>query len=205
MTRVLLKSIDRGSLSRLPSVTIMPADPIRSCQTLRRRRQFAFHLPFALVALTLTLPLSLPALAQPGGMRRAQKHQSRHEIEQMEESWRNALLKSNTAAMDSLLSDDFIAINPNGDLQSKEQTLANLRSGATHFNSIETSDRRMRFYGTTALVTSRAEVSGTSPSGAFSGSFRYTRVYARDKQGNWKIVSFEASRIRQPGERKQAR
>ena len=54
----------------------------------------------------------------------------------------------------------------------------------------------MRFYGTTALVTSRAEVSGTSPEGDFSGSYRYTRVYVRQPDGKWQIVSFEASRIR---------
>lgn len=150
----------------------------------------------------LLMILPLPAFAQPGGMHRAQKHESRHEIDQMEEQWRGAMLKSDTATLGSLLADDYIAITPNGDLQSKEQALASLRSGATHFSSIQISDRRVRFYGTTALVTSRAEVSGTSASGAFSGSFRYTRVYARDAQGNWKIVSFEASRIRPPGERR---
>lgn len=146
--------------------------------------------------------LSLPAFSQPGGMPRAQKHESRHEIDQMEEQWRSAMLKSDTATLGSLLADDYIAIMPNGDLMSKEQTLDGLRSGATHFTSIQISDRRVRFYGTTALVTSRAEVSGTLPAGTFSGSYRYTRVYARDAQGKWKIVSFEASRIRPAGERR---
>jgi ketosteroid isomerase-like protein len=60
----------------------------------------------------------------------------------------------------------------------------------------------VRFYGTTALVTSRADVSGTNTGGDFSGSFRYTRVYVRNAEGKWKVVSFEASRIREPGERK---
>jgi hypothetical protein len=35
-----------------------------------------------------------------------------------------------------------------------------------------------------------------------SGSYRYTRVYVRDKQGTWKAVSFEASRIRRAGKKK---
>jgi ketosteroid isomerase-like protein len=33
----------------------------------------------------------------------------------------------------------------------------------------------------------------------YTGSYRYTRVYVRNAQGLWKIVSFEASRIRFPG------
>ena len=68
--------------------------------------------------------------------------------------------------------------------------------------SIEFSDRKVRFYGQTALVTSRAEVSGNNADADFSGSYRYTRVYVRDEQGKWKIVSFEASRIRDSGEHK---
>jgi ketosteroid isomerase-like protein len=51
-------------------------------------------------------------------------------------------------------------------------------------------------------VTSLAEVKGTAGDGDISGSYRYTRVYVRDAQGAWKIVSFEASRIREPGEHK---
>ena len=135
-------------------------------------------------------------------MPRAQRHESRHEIDQLELNWRDAVLHRNAAAMEGLLADDYISITANGTLQSKDQTLANLRSGMVHFASIEFSDRKVRFYGQTALVTSRAEVSGTAPEGDISGSYRYTRVYVRDERGRWKIVSFEVSRIRNPGDHK---
>jgi ketosteroid isomerase-like protein len=49
-------------------------------------------------------------------------------------------------------------------------------------------------------VTSLAEVQGTTADGDLSGSYRYTHVYVRDAQGAWKIVSFEASRIREAGD-----
>lgn len=135
-------------------------------------------------------------------MPRAQKHENRHEIDQLEEEWRNAILKANTTVMESLLDDDYMAITANGTLQSKEQALASLRTGTMHLTSIEFSDRKVRFYGTTALVTSRAEVNGTNGDGNISGSFRYTRVYVRDERGKWKIVSFEASRIHEWSERR---
>ena len=141
--------------------------------------------------------------AQPSpGMPRAQRHESRHEIDQIEQTWKDAIIHRNASAMESLLADDYIAITASGTLQSKDQTLANLRTGTLHFNSIEFSDRKVRFYGQTALVTSRAEVSGSNADGDFSGSYRYTRVYVRDEQGKWKIVSFEASRIREADEHK---
>ena len=154
----------------------------------------------AIVAAMLMLALWVNPLH--AGLPGAQKHERRHEIDRLEEAWRMAVLSGNTAAMDALLADDYMAITASGTLQTKDQALANLRSGRTHIKSLEISDRKVRFYGTTALVTSLAEVHGTNAEGDFSGSFRYTRVYVRDAQGNWKIVSFEASRIWGPGEPK---
>ena len=156
----------------------------------------------SVTALVALLVFSV-ALAQPTpGMPRAQRHESRHEIDQLEQSWRDAVIHRNVSAMESLLADDYIAITSNGTLQSKEQTLVSLRTGSMHFGSMEFSDRKVRFYGQTALVTSRAEVSGTTGEGNISGSYRYTHVYVRDEHGTWKIVSFEASRIRNADEHK---
>jgi ketosteroid isomerase-like protein len=154
------------------------------------------------LATGLMLALTASATALQAGMPRAEKHESRHEIDQLEDQWRDAVLKANTTAMSALLADDYMAITSSGTLQTKEQALANLRAGVTHFTTLNVSDRKVRFYGTTALVTSVAQVNGATPEGALSGSFRYTRVYVRDAQGKWKIVSFEASRIREPGERR---
>lgn len=158
----------------------------------------------ALVFLLIAVALALPACATrtKGGMPRAQKHESRLEIDQLEETWRAAMLTGNAAALDSLLADDYIAITPGGTMQSRDEALANLRSGAVHLTAIEVTDRRVRFYGKTVLVTCTVEVTGTTPGGEISGGYRYTRVYIMDAQGKWKIVSFEASRIRAPGERK---
>jgi ketosteroid isomerase-like protein len=155
------------------------------------------------VAAVISLVAMAATAAQPSpGMPRAQRHESRHEIDQLELKWRDAILHRNAAAMDGLLADDYLAITANGTMQSKEQTLANLRAGTLHIQSIEFSDRKVRFYGQTALVTSRAEVSGSAPDGDFAGAYRYTRVYVKDDQGNWKIVSFEASKIRSPEDHK---
>ena len=152
-----------------------------------------------LITLLLILACAAP-IALNAGMPRAQKHESRHEIDQLEETWRDAILKSNTTVMDGLLADDYMAITASGMLQTKEQTLASLRAGHTRFTALDISDRKVRFYGSTALVTSVADVKGTTSDGDVSGSYRYTRVYVRDPQGSWKIVSFEVSRIRELGE-----
>ena len=154
------------------------------------------------IVLTVT---GLAAVAPLSAMPRAEKHEVRHQIERLEDAWKTAVLHGNLTAMDGLLADDYMAITPSGILQSKEQALAGLRSGAMRFSSLELSDRKIRLYGTTALVTSRAEVKGSGPEGDMSGSYRYTRVYVRDPRGVWRIVSFEASKIREPGERRSSK
>jgi len=171
----------------------MPGSPINTSRF--RNRQVASQWMLAAVLLPAVFAHCLQA-----EMARAQKHESRHEIDQLEDAWKAAILKGNTVAMSSLLADDYMAITASGTLQTKDQTLANLKSGRTHFTLLDLSDRKVRFYGTTALVTSLAAVQASTAEGTISGSFRYTRVYVRDQGGAWKIVSFEASKIRNPGE-----
>ena len=118
------------------------------------------------MALVCVFVLFAPALL--AGPPRAQKHENRHEIERIEEAWRNAVLKANVATMETLLGDDYMGITATGTIETKEKALANMRTGVTRFTSIDLSERKLRFYGTTALVTSRAEVVGTSASHDFS-------------------------------------
>jgi ketosteroid isomerase-like protein len=178
----------------------MPRNPVHSL--------LHWSCPAALIALAALIP-AVKILAQPPkaqaprpGMPRSERHESKHEIDQLEETWRNAILKHDTATMTNLLSDDYVGITARGTLQSKDDVLAGLRSGALQFATLDLSDRKVRFYAQTAVVTSRAEVAGTSSNSDVTGSYRYTRVYVRDAKGAWKVVSFEVNRIRDPGDKK---
>lgn len=131
---------------------------------------------------------------------RAQRHEYRREIDQMEEAWRAAMLKGNSAAMDALLADDYTAITAKGAIQTKAQALEGLRSGSLQLSDLTISDRKVRIYGSTAVVTSVAELTGSRNDQEISGRYRYTRVYVRNSLGQWKIVSFETSRIQESGE-----
>lgn len=153
-------------------------------------------------AIATALILMVSAIPVCGGMPLAQKEKSRHEIDQLEDQWRDAILTSNTKTLDSLLADDYIAITPAGTLQSRDDTLQTMRAGRVHFTLLNLTDRKVRFYGATAVVTSLADIQATTPDGPVTGSYRYTRVYVRNAQGAWKIVSFEASRVREPGPHK---
>ena len=186
------KGIDRPAWVAIPSDTRMP-DALTNTA---RKMGWLFA-----CLLLLTVPVFAFQTAHKSGLPRAEKHEGRHEIDQLEEAWRIAFVKSDTAAMEALLADDFIGISPSGTLQNKEQMLSSMGSGRLHITSMVLSDRKVRFYGATAVVTSLATFSGTNAESEISGSLRYTRVYVRTA-GQWKVVSFEASRIRPPAERR---
>jgi len=155
---------------------------------------------WAIAAVLALAGSTLPLHARSQSPRAPQKHESRHQIDELEDAWRDAVLNSNATAMASLLSDDYTAITASGTLQNKEEALANLRATTRHISSLTISERKVRFYGQTAVVTSLAAIEGTNAEGTdVTGGYRYTRVYVRDPQGHWKIVSFEASPIREPG------
>lgn len=174
--------------TRMPGSKFDPPNPIRLCR---------LHVRWAIFVFLAAAFGALPLFA--GSFSLAQKHENRHEIDQLEDQWRTAILSGDVKTMDALLADDYIAITPSGTLQSRDETLNNLRSGRMHFTSLNISDRKVRFYGTTAVVTSLAAVQVTTPDGQITGEYRYTRVYVRNAQGIWKVVSFEASRVRRPG------
>ena len=114
----------------------------------------------------------------------------------------NALLKSNLAAMDRLRWRTTTWPPYLSGLAQDEgrRPRPTWKSGRIHPASLNVSDRKVRFYGRTAVVTSLAAMQATTGEGDISGNYRYTRVYARDSAGIWKIVSFEAMGDRDQGE-----
>lgn len=147
-----------------------------------------FARAFLLAALSL-------ALTNPGwAMTRHEAHAVHKVIEGLEMQWRDAVVGNNVSQMDHLLADDYIGISANGTVATKTQELAERRAGTIRIQSLDLSDLKVRVYGDTAVVTSRAELTGVNGQSDISGNYRYTRVYNK-RLGQWKIVSFEASRM----------
>jgi ketosteroid isomerase-like protein len=125
---------------------------------------------------------------------RHENHALHKEIETLEMQWRQAEISNDVGQMDHLLADDYIGISANGTVETKAQELAQRKAGTVKINQLELTDLKVRVYGDTAVVTSRAELQGTNGQSNIGGNYRYTRVYNR-RLGQWRIVSFEASRM----------
>ena len=146
------------------------------------------RLLFSLAAFTLLL--CAPARAQPH-----HKRAVREQIEALERQWRSAQLAGDISAMDNLLSDDYLGITGGGQVVTKAQQLDRMRSRSLVMTQMKMSDLKVKLIGHIAVVTSLAELVGTSEGKPLLGSFRYTRIYQRLPNGTWKITNFEATRV----------
>jgi ketosteroid isomerase-like protein len=142
--------------------------------------------------------MALSPTARADGPHPKRKDQYKHQVERLEEVWRTAELASDADAMDKLLSDDYVGITMNGQVVTKMQQLDRMRSRRMELSRIELMDVHVKLIGTTAIVTSLAEIEGTNDGTPMHGNYRYTRVYSRMPSGTWKITNFEATRVGPP-------
>jgi ketosteroid isomerase-like protein len=132
------------------------------------------------------------------GEQHHKSHDIKQQVEQLEQQWRTAQLTGDVAAMDKLLSEDYIGISLNGQVNTKAQQLERLSTRRVTITKLDLSEMKVKLIGSIAIVTSRAEVEGTSDNVSVKGHYRYTRVYQHLPTGVWKITSFEATRLPQP-------
>lgn len=160
----------------------------------KMRRQPASAQDFITAAHVLAAFVLVAVCHGAWALPRHEKGEIHREIETLEHQWQQAIVTNNVSAMDHLLADDYIGITSNGTVETKQQAVDQSRAGTVRITRLDLTDTHVRVYGDTAVVTSLADLAGTNGTTDISGQYRYTRVYNR-RLGQWKIVSFEASRM----------
>ena len=118
------------------------------------------------------------------------------EIVALEARLRAAQLAADVGALDALIADELLFTGPDGTLGTKAQDLAAHASGAVRFRVHEPEELRVRRVGPDVAVTAlrarlAVEVAGT----LMQGVYRYTRVWAREHGGPWRVVAGHVSAV----------
>jgi ketosteroid isomerase-like protein len=111
-----------------------------------------------------------------------------------EQDWADTWLKGDLAAMERMLADDFVEIDPAGKVNKKAEHIEQFKSGKLKFQSLVLSNMRVRFYGDVAVVNGNAEDKATLDGKDISGKYSFTDVLVRHR-GEWKAVSTQATQI----------
>jgi len=126
------------------------------------------------------------------------------EIVACEAEIRAAQLAADVAALDRLISDELLFTGPDGQLGTKAQDLAAHGSGMVRFLAHEPEELRIRRIGADVAIAAlrtrlTVEVAGT----AQRGTYRYTRVWAREDGGSWRVAGGHVSAV--PGAQAEVR
>ena len=114
------------------------------------------------------------------------------QILELERQSKDAAIHRDATFSERTLADDYVAISPLGQVITKPETIAARKSGQLRYDSIDISDMVVRVYGSTAVVTARADVKGRDLGEEFSGPYRFTRIWIR-RSGHWQAVSYQAT------------
>lgn len=112
----------------------------------------------------------------------------KHEIIEVEEKLKEAMLNSDIASLDELLSSNLLFTNHIGVLVSKEEDLNAHATKLFEFSSLELSDYQIRALGSSAVVSVKAEIQGTYNQQPANGTFRFTRVWS-NISGKWQVIA----------------
>ena len=111
------------------------------------------------------------------------------EVRQTIQKYRTALVQKDAATLERIWADDYTFTNGAGEIHSKADRLANLKSGATSLDSIsEEEDMKVRIHGNVAVATSRVTIKGQYSGKQTSGQYRTIHVWVKSATG-WQLVA----------------
>jgi uncharacterized protein (TIGR02246 family) len=119
---------------------------------------------------------------------------SEQQIRALEDERNQAILNGDAAALERMTSDDYTFITLRGELRTKSEIVKGFKSGSFKYESRTITDLNIRVYGDTAIVTGQATQKGAERGKDYSGSYRFTRVYVKQK-GQWVTVALQTTLI----------
>ncbi|MEA5391287.1 nuclear transport factor 2 family protein [Cyanobium gracile UHCC 0139] len=121
-----------------------------------------------------------------------------HEIATLEEQLREAMLASDVATLEALISPDLVFVNHFGAVLSREEDLAPHRSGALRFHRLDPSERRILMLQQAAFAGVRVHLAGVFNGSPFQEDLQFSRLWQRHASGAWQIVAGQATRVQAP-------
>ena len=112
----------------------------------------------------------------------------------LENEWAKSVVKLDLAFMDRILADDYTWTDAAGNVHTKAEEIASIKSGQGVVTSSVNDEFKVRVYGDAAVVTGRTTVKETWKGKEVSGQFRWTDTWVK-LAGRWQCVAEHDSNI----------
>jgi ketosteroid isomerase-like protein len=157
---------------------------------MNRRLSFSMSGLMAIVALSGVLTAAQPS-SGPGATQQAAA------VRKAENDRFAAMLKPDVAALDKLLGDDLTYTHGDGRVIDKMAFIADFKTGAFKYVTIQPNEMKVRVFGDVAVVTGGAAMQVVNNGVPATIKIRYTDVHVK-RNGAWQMVAWEATRLPQP-------
>lgn len=112
----------------------------------------------------------------------------------LEEERTSAKNKADYAQLEQYAAEDWLFASPDGELVTKDEYFAELKSGNLNHTSTRVDELSVRLFGDTAIVTVIETEEGTYRGSDISGSYRVLDVWLK-RDGRWRVVATQATRM----------
>jgi len=119
---------------------------------------------------------------------------AQEELLKLEKEFAEAIVKNDLEGIGRLVTDDWIIIDPNGEIVDRSRFFEVIKSGALTHDLMESEDFRIRVYGSSAVVTGLTRTKGKFMGQEFSTQERATDVFVKG-DGRWQCVLTHLTRF----------
>jgi ketosteroid isomerase-like protein len=144
------------------------------------------RLPLAVVAFGASVVLATAAMP----MRAAADDAAA--VARLDAEYQAAVKRNDPAAMDRILADDFVLVTGRGQTFTKEDLLREARNKTSTYERQDESEKTVRVWSDTAVVTALLWLKGTNGDKPFERKLWYSDTYVRTAAG-WRYVFGHAS------------
>jgi ketosteroid isomerase-like protein len=116
------------------------------------------------------------------------------ELLKLEKAFAEAIVKNDVEGIGGLVTDEWIIIDPNGEIVDRTRFFEVIKSGALTHDMMESEDLRVRVYGDSAVVTAVTRTRGKFMGQEFSTQERATDVFVK-RDGRWQCVLTHLTRL----------
>ncbi len=116
------------------------------------------------------------------------------ELLKLENEFARAVANNDAHALDGLLADDWVIVDPDGSITDKARFLGVIKSGVLSHELMETTDLRVRLYGNAAVVTGLTATKGKFMGQDFASCERATDIFVKQTD-RWLCVFTQLTRF----------
>ena len=120
--------------------------------------------------------------------------EAEQELLTLEKAFAEAIVRNDLEGIGRLVTDDWIIIDPNGEIVDRARFFEVIKSGALTHDMMESEDFRVRVYGDSAVVTGLTRTKGKFMGQEFSTRERATDVFV-NRDGRWQCVLTHLTRF----------